>query len=332
MKPRFHLTRAAILTSLIVAGCDALGATAPTPRPTLASTDTPVLPMATPAPTATPTATPAPIGGGGRIVFASDRAGDGKLNLWAINPDGTALVQLTTGFTEVVFPATSPDGSRIAFSSKDSFTWYIYLIDADGSNLTQFTDFSSAIAHWSPDGNRLIFNSDHDDEPKDTPDIWTMNIDGTGLLELLDVPADADFDASWSPDGARILFTSNRNRLVSKADLFVMNADGSNITQLTTDPENDYEGEWSPDGTRILFTSGRTGNPDVFVMNADGSNVIQLTDSRGRDYLPAWSPDGSHIVFVTNRNSQFDLYLMNADGSKQRPLTDDQAADLQPDW
>lgn len=89
-----------------------------------------------------------------------------------------------------------------------------------------------------------MFNSDHDDEPKDTPDIWTMNIDGTGLLELLDAPADADFDASWSPDGARILFTSNRNRLVSRTDLFVMNADGSNQRPLTDDQAADLQPEW----------------------------------------------------------------------------------------
>lgn len=264
-----------------------------------------------------------------RIVWVSSRAGDEKLNLWAMNPDGTHCVQLTTSFTEALFPSISPDGSRIAFSSLDTGVWYIYLIDADGSNLVQFTDFSSAVPHWSPDGKRLVFNSDHDDEPKDTPDLWAMDLDGSNLVELLDKPPTADFNGRWSPDGKQILFVSDRDE---DYNLYVINVDGTGLTCLTQARSDEWFGRWSPDGSRILFVSNRTGNYDLFTMDADGSNVVNVTAHEAYDFEPAWSPDGGKIVFVSDRGGYVDLWVIDADGSNPIQLTDDEAADRHPDW
>lgn len=264
-----------------------------------------------------------------RIVWVSDRAGDGRLNLWAMNPDGTHCVQLTTSFVQAVYPSISPEGTQIAFSSQDTGVWYIYLIDADGSNLTQFTDCSSAVPHWSPDGERLIFNSDHDDEPKDTPDLWAMDLDGSNLEEIVDKPPTADFNGQWSPDGKRILFVSNRD---GDYNLYVIDVDGTKLTRLTDDPSGEWSGRWSPDGSRILFISDRTGNPDLFIMDADGSNVVQVTDYKGSDIDPAWSPDGNQIVFMSDRSGNPDLWIIGADGSDPTQVTDDKALDRFPDW
>ena len=264
-----------------------------------------------------------------RIVWASNRAGDGKMNLWTMNPDGTNCVQLTTNFTQALIPSISPDGSRIAFCSPDTVIWYIYLIDADGSNLVQFTDFSSAVPHWSPDGKRLIFNSDHDDEPKDTPDLWAMDIDGSNLVELVDKPPTADFNGRWSPDGKQILFASDRD---VDYNLYVMNVDGTGLTRLTHAESDEWAGRWSPDGSRILFVSNRTGNYDLFTMDADGSNVVNITAHEAYDFEAAWSPDGSKIVFVSDRGGYGDLWVMSADGSDPTQLINDEAADRYPDW
>ena len=265
----------------------------------------------------------------GRIIWVSSYAGDGQLNLWSINPDGTGRTQLTRAFTQALFPSISPDATRVAFSSQDTGVWYIYLIDTDGTNLEQFTDFSSAVPHWSPDGKSLIFNSDHDDEPTDTPDLWGMNIDGTQLVEYVDRPPTADFNGQWSPDGEKILFVSNRD---GNYNLYVMKTDGSDLRRLTSHEAAEYNPCWSPNGEKIAFVSNRRGNLDIYVMASDGSNGVRLTNYLGHDSSPAWSPSGDRIVFESDRDGHVDLWIINADGSNPTQLTDDEAMDLHPDW
>jgi len=265
----------------------------------------------------------------GRIVWASSRAGDGRINLWSIRPDGTGAARVTRTFVQAVFPAISPDGKRIAFASMDTGTWSIYLVDMDGTDLVRLTDFSSAVPHWSPDGARLVFNSDHDDEPKDTPDVWGMAVDGTGLTEYIDRPPTADFNAQWSPDGERILFVSDRD---GNYNLYVLTVDDGSLERLTSHTGADFNPRWSPDGAHIAFVSDRRGNPDIYVMDADGSNVVRLTDESGLDRAPAWSPDGNWIVFESDRAGHLDLWIMAADGSDPRALTNDAAIDLHPYW
>jgi len=264
----------------------------------------------------------------GLIVWASSYD-DGRLNLWSIKPDGTGRTQITSSFVQALFPAISPDGSRVAFSSMDTGVWYIYLVSMEGTDPVQFTTFSSAVPHWSPDGLRLVFNSDHDDEPKDTPDLWGMDIDGTNLVEYIDRPATADFNGQWSPDGNRILFVSNRD---GNYNLYVINIDKTGLKRLTFNPAADHNPCWSPDGNRIAFVSDRSGNMEIYVMDADGSSVVRLTDSPGYDSSPAWSPSGDRIVFESDRDGQGDLWIMDADGDNLTQLTDDRAADMHPDW
>ena len=264
----------------------------------------------------------------GLIVWASSY-GDGRINLWSINPDGTGRARVTSSFTQALFPAISPDGTTVAFASMDTGTWYIYLVNIDGSEVGQFTTFSSAVPDWSPDGLRLVFNSDHDDEPKDTPDLWGMDLDGTNLVEYIDRPASADFNGQWSPDGNWILFVSDRD---GNYNLYVVDIDGADLTRLTSHPASDFNPRWSPDGTKIAFVSDRGGNMDIYVMNADGSGVLRLTTFGGYDSAPAWSPSGERIVFESERAGHRDLWIMDADGSDPTQLTNDAAADLHPHW
>ena len=264
----------------------------------------------------------------GLIVWASS-CGDGRLNLWSIKPDGTERAQITTSFVQALFPAISPDGTKVAFSSMDTGVWYVHLINMDGTDLVQLTTFSSAVPHWSPDGLRLIFNSDHDDEPKDTPDLWGMDLDGTKLVEYVDRPPTADFNGQWSPDGNRILFVSDRD---GDYNLYVIDIDGTGLKRLTSHQAADYNPCWSPDGSKIAFVSDRSGNLDIYMMDSNGSNVVRLTAYSGFDSAPAWSPLGNRIVFESDRDGHSDLWIMDADGSNLIQLTNDEAADFYPDW
>jgi len=121
-------------------------------------------------------------------------------------------------------------------------------------------------------------------------------------------------------------------------DIYVMNADGSQLRNLTRNTVGDRNPVWSPDGRRIAFEN----NWQINVMNADGSGQRRLTRNGGRNFAPAWSPDGQKIAFERRtgrkkygpcngcgRASTFEIHVMNADGSGAQRLT---AQGAQPGW
>lgn len=118
----------------------------------------------------------------------------------------------------------------------------------------------------------------------------------------------------WSPDGKKIAFVSGRD---GNQEIYVMNADGSQQTNLSKNPARDYQPAWSPDGKQIAFVSDRDTdrfNTRIYVMNADGSRQTLLTpkvNHNNYNYFPAWSVDGKKIAF----RNELTTYVMNADGS-----------------
>ena len=123
----------------------------------------------------------------------------------------------------------------------------------------------------------------------------------------------------------QILFVSERD---GNAEVYVMDADGSNPVNLTNDIAGDDQPVWSPDGSKIAFVK----NTDIYVMNADGSAPVNLTNAAGIDDEPAWSPDGTKVAFRSNRDGNFEIYVVNVDGTGQTRLTNDPAEDRTPRW
>jgi TolB protein len=127
------------------------------------------------------------------------------------------------------------------------------------------------------------------------------------------------------PEGPKLLCVSNRT---GNAEIFLMNADGSNAVNLTTSKAENTFPAWSPDGKKIAFTSDRDGHPQIYVMDGAGTNARRLTDNQSADRAPAWSPDGKKIAFSRDQ----EVFVMNADGSDPMNLTDDPAFDGDPTW
>jgi WD40 repeat protein len=228
-------------------------------------------------------------------------------------------IRLTTDPATDFDPTWSPDGTRIAFRSQRDGNDEIYIMNLDGTCQTNVTndpadDWSPA---WSPDGTQIAFA--HFFDGNAYSDIAVINVDGTGLKRI--TTSSGEYPA-WSPDGSRIAFSSAR---AGNYDIFVMNADGSAQTQLTTDPAYDMSPAWSPDGTQIAFDTQRDSFPpkevgigpefEIHIINADGSGDTRLTKNSDEDRFPTWAPN-TKIVFSRNGN----LYIMNADGSHQSLL------------
>jgi len=164
---------------------------------------------------------------------------------------------------------------------------------------------------------------------------------GDHLLELFSgKSARGDVQTpAWSPDGRKLAFVSERD---GNAEIYVMNADGSEQENLTRQPANDSHPSWSRDGRKLAFVSRRDGNSEIYVMNADGSGLRNLTRTPSHDRDPAWSPDGRAIAFVQEcmprpgdprwRCGATYLYAVNADGSGLRRLTTVRGHALTPSW
>jgi Tol biopolymer transport system component len=294
-------------------------------------------------PTQAPTLIPTPLGGGsGVIAFVSKRdepnpntcSDNCNSEIYVMNADGSGQTPLTNDSGQDRDPAWSPDGQRMAFTSRRDGNEEIYVMNADGSGQTRLTNNPETDWYpaWSPDGQRIAFSSVRNGDEE----IYVMNADGSGQTRLTNERATA-IEASWSPDGKRIAFVSepeypNPDGFCGCA-IWVMNSDGSEQTRLTNDAGLEVDPSWSPDGKYIVFSSGLIDNMNIHVMNADGSGEIRLTNKAGNEIYPSWSPDGKYIVFnYYDSNSNDEIYVMNADGSGQTPLTNNGAPDFDPTW
>ena len=176
--------------------------------------------------------------------------------------------------------------------------------------------------------------------------IYSISPDGENQRMVSDLILWAFAAPSVSPDGLKVAFrrteSVGQESINEFGDIWVMNADGSDLQQLTNNVlANNFNPVWSPDGSKIAFSRTTPGaNSDIFVMNADGSDVINLTGSNNtNDAQPFWSPDGSQIVFRTvtqlgNNSVNRAIKKMNANGSNLEVLieSDDGIIYDSPKW
>lgn len=240
------------------------------------------------------------------------------------------LTQLTSGAAQELAPSWSPDGTKIAYSTLVNNEYRVWVMNADGSNQAEIPNALYATAFvnaWNPDGTKVTFQKT-DVASSSNKDVYTINIDGTGLTKLT---TDGMHEGSpaWSPDGTKIVYVVDRD-WSGGYDAWIMNADGSNKQQLTNDIYHPDYFAWSPDGTKLAYHTSVEGQ--IWVMNPDGSGRMQLTFNEGYKAWPSWSPDGAKIAYMSTLSGNIDIWMMNADGSGAIQLTSDSATDAYPAW
>jgi TolB protein len=176
-------------------------------------------------------------------------------------------------------------------------------------------------------GHGIVFVS-HRDEGNS--ELYAMNEDGSGQTNLSQNEISVERNPSVSGDGTRIAYTRRAN-MGAFEDIFIMDADGSNVRNLTNTSLPEDDPAFSPDGMKVAFS--RQSN--IIVINADGSSETPLTlETTGQNIMADWSPDGSRIAFVSTRGGAFSVYSMGADGSDVQRLTTPPsgADDYSPAW
>ena len=181
---------------------------------------------------------------GGSITFTSTR--DGDTEIFVMDADGANQRQLTDNTFLDNFPSWSPDGTQIIFSSDRGGGEEIFVMGADGANERQLTDnsFPDFAPSWSPDGAQIAFNREVDgkwgvfvmDADGANQRQLIDNTDGTNLRQLTNNPYNSAQPA-WSPDGTRMAIQSDRD---GDFEIYVINADGANERQLTSNFDSDY--------------------------------------------------------------------------------------------
>ena len=250
-------------------------------------------------------------GNAGLVVYSSvprngPGADRGNSDLWLTSAQGNADRHLTTTPETEGTPAWSPDGRRIAFSRlrEDAngvfLGSWLYAIDPSSGAETLLTNGGSfGHSSWSPDGAQLAF-SGHSFAPGSDPNansIFTMPATG-GAFTQLTFGQFADAGPTWSPQGDRIAFSSDRGGPGSQ--LWLMNADGTDLHEIATGLAYAQSPDWSPDGQWLVVFGVLDGAPapGVFKVRPDGTDLTQLTSPSVQGINdPTWSPDGQVVLF-----------------------------------
>jgi len=278
---------------------------------------------------------------GKELVFQASPEGAPCDQEYVMRADGAGVRRVSTGKGRVTCGYFFPDGSRLLYASthetsaecppkpdlSQGYVWplhdyQLYTARPDGSDLRPLAPAPgsyNAEATISADG-WIVFTSTRDGDLE----LYKMRLDGSGLTRLTHTLG-YDGGAFFSADGKRIVFRASRpsgpeeeaeyRRLLGgklvrpgKLEIYTMNADGSDVRQVTRLGAGSFAPFFHPDGRRILFASNvgdpRGRNFDIYMVNDDGTGLERITTNETFDGFPMFSPDGKKLVFASNRNGR----------------------------
>lgn len=250
-------------------------------------------------------------------------AGGFEGDIWVGRPNGTGAQQLTSGSASDTCPAVSPSGLLVAFCRSNEAGGYdLWIINADGSDAHQLTDFSEDPTSAASDPTfssslpRVAFVYVRDFNavgaaPGVTYDIRSVRSDGTMVKRLTRSRRWHDFNPVFSPDGHRLLWVRTKATQGSdeRTQLWVMRANGEGKRKVRNDINRGQAADWSPDGRRIVYRSAA----GLKIVSPAGA-LERRIDVRGSN--PVWSPNGKTIAFRSGSG----IDLISRDGSSTRSV------------
>jgi len=274
-----------------------------------------------------------------KLIYQSSHGKYKCDQIFTMNIDGTDKTLVSTGKGKTTCSYFLPGDSTIIYSSthladvncppppdrSHGYVWKLYgtfdvfKANVDGTNLTRLTNTPGydAESTVSPLGDKIVFTSTRDGDPE----IYTMNLDGSDQTRLT-FHKGYDGGPFFSQDGKKIVFRASSPRtkkelqdyddLVKKGlvrptalEIYVMDANGKNVKQVTHLGKASFAPYFFPDGKRIIFASNvnsKTGrNFDLYMINVNGTNLEQITFFDQFDGFPMFTKDGKKLVFASNR-------------------------------
>lgn len=274
-----------------------------------------------------------------KLIFQST-TGDMKCDqIFTMNIDGSDKQMVSTGKGRTTCAYFLPGDDKIIYASTHladeecptppdrakGYVWQLYKsfdifsANADGSELSRltFSDGYDAEATVSPKGDKIVFTSTRDGDPE----IYAMDIDGSNQKRLT-FEKGYDGGAFFSLDGSKIVFRASRPKTEEELkdyqeladdglfrptvlELYVMNADGSDIRQITNFGKASFAPFFFPDGEKIIFSSNVNSESgrdfDLYMINVDGTGFEQITFNKTFDGFPMFTRDGKQLIFCSNR-------------------------------
>lgn len=261
----------------------------------------------------------------GEILVASNRSG--RYEIYATErADLTALRRVSKDSTPEIEPAYSPDGTRIVYVSHRDGMPQLFLMDADGTHGTRLTNRAQPDNRpvFTPDGQAVVFQSNKE-QKESREQIWTVNVDGTGLKQLTDSMGNRQ--PTVSPDGQTIAFVTMRDNKIPH--IWLMARDGSNQRPFTKGTQRESDPHFLKDGSLAFLVQRRDNGREVTqVMRADLATGA-VTALSGTDLAIASfaiSPAGDLLALVVNgdpgnrKNPRPQVYIQPVGGGAAVPL------------
>ncbi len=251
----------------------------------------------------------------------------------AVAPPPTVSVSpLTqTGGLEVQ-PTISPDGKLVAYASRATGNWDIYLVRAGGGtgiDLTADSPADDLEPAFSPDGEEIAFRSE-----RDGGGLFVMGATGESVRRLTSF----GYNPSWSPGGRRIVFSTESvteypDAREGLASLWTVDVSTGRTARVPDDLDA-VQPAWSPHGGRIAFWGlpANSGQRDIWTVAVDGSHAVRVTADPDLDWSPAWSPDGRFLYFSSDRGGSLNLWRVGIDESTGRVTSRPQAVTVPSRW
>ena len=242
----------------------------------------------------------------------------------------------------------SPDDKSLIFNGKnveDDLTHMVYTVNIDGTDLKRINDKGAdACSYYHPNGESLIWTSTRDNlgmhpgnysDTKDYPqgaELYTSDLDGNNVIRLTNNEY-YDAEVAYSPDGNQILFG---RQIEGMMDLWIMNPDGSNQTQITHTPDWQEGGAFiMPDNETIIYRAWKKSEQDnprrsmqIFTIKTDGTDLKQITHEEGTHWAPYPASDGIHFVYVkVLPPHNYEIFMMNLETGEEIQLTFNKAFD-----